>query len=54
MEQLERVRELGCDYGQGFLFARPLDPIRATAFLADPRDPATGMPDGDEVLESVG
>ncbi len=54
MEQLERVRELGCDYGQGFLFARPLDPIRATAFLADPRDPATGVPDGDEVLESVG
>ena len=23
VEQLERLWELGCDYGQGFLFARP-------------------------------
>jgi diguanylate cyclase (GGDEF)-like protein/PAS domain S-box-containing protein len=29
-EQLERLRELGCTYGQGFLLARPMDAIRAT------------------------
>jgi diguanylate cyclase (GGDEF)-like protein/PAS domain S-box-containing protein len=32
-EQLALLRELGCDYGQGFLLARPLDPIRAGALL---------------------
>jgi diguanylate cyclase (GGDEF)-like protein/PAS domain S-box-containing protein len=34
-EQLERVKELGCDFGQGFLLARPMDPIRATALVRD-------------------
>ncbi len=29
-EQLERLRELGCTYGQGYLLARPMDAIRAT------------------------
>jgi EAL domain-containing protein (putative c-di-GMP-specific phosphodiesterase class I) len=23
--QLDRLRELGCEYGQGFLIARPVD-----------------------------
>src|SRR5439155_10139466 len=32
-EQLERVKALGCDYGQGFLLAKPMDPIRATRLV---------------------
>ncbi|MGH2463696.1 MAG: EAL domain-containing protein [Candidatus Limnocylindria bacterium] len=42
-EQLERLRELGCTYGQGFLLARPMDAIRATALAtAGHTDPAAG------------
>jgi EAL domain-containing protein (putative c-di-GMP-specific phosphodiesterase class I) len=33
-EQAARLRELGCAYGQGFLFARPLDAAAVTALLA--------------------
>jgi diguanylate cyclase (GGDEF)-like protein/PAS domain S-box-containing protein len=61
-EQLERVRELGCQSGQGFLFARPMDAIRATALVSDPaplavvvtsEDDAQGATDA-EVLEPAG
>ena len=31
--QLERLRTLGCEYGQGFLFARPLDVDQIRALL---------------------
>jgi diguanylate cyclase (GGDEF)-like protein/PAS domain S-box-containing protein len=41
-EQLERVKELGCDYGQGFLLAKPMDPIRATRLVSET---AYGMTD---------
>jgi diguanylate cyclase len=33
-EQHRRARELGCDFGQGFLFARPQPVAEMTAFLA--------------------
>jgi diguanylate cyclase (GGDEF)-like protein len=32
-DQLDRLRRQDCDTGQGFLFARPLDPEEAGAFL---------------------
>jgi Amt family ammonium transporter len=32
-EQLETFRSLGCPAGQGFLFARPMDPADAEAYL---------------------
>jgi len=33
-EQLRRLRELGCEYGQGFLFSRPLAPDDLETLLA--------------------
>jgi diguanylate cyclase (GGDEF)-like protein/PAS domain S-box-containing protein len=37
-EQLERLRSLGCEYGQGFHFAAPMDEAAAEAMLAaEPR-----------------
>jgi EAL domain-containing protein (putative c-di-GMP-specific phosphodiesterase class I) len=32
-EQWETLRALGCDLGQGFLFARPMDAEASLAFL---------------------
>jgi diguanylate cyclase (GGDEF)-like protein/PAS domain S-box-containing protein len=37
-EQMDEVRAMGCDYAQGYLIARPLDPEGIRALLAqDPR-----------------
>jgi EAL domain-containing protein (putative c-di-GMP-specific phosphodiesterase class I) len=33
--QLERVRALGCDFGQGYWLARPMDAIRATVLVRE-------------------
>ena len=33
-EQRDALRDLGCDLGQGFLFARPMDAEASLAFLA--------------------
>ncbi len=35
--QRDLLRELGCDFGQGYLFARPLDVIAFETLLNDPR-----------------
>ncbi len=34
-EQSATLRELGCDTGQGFYFARPMEPERLLGFLAE-------------------
>jgi diguanylate cyclase (GGDEF)-like protein/PAS domain S-box-containing protein len=34
-EQSETLRDLGCDTGQGFYFARPMEPERLIGFLAE-------------------
>lgn len=36
MEQLVLLQALGCPYGQGYLLARPLDPVAFEAWLSDP------------------
>jgi EAL domain-containing protein (putative c-di-GMP-specific phosphodiesterase class I) len=33
LEQAQRLRDLGCDYAQGFYFARPTSPNRIERFL---------------------
>jgi EAL domain-containing protein (putative c-di-GMP-specific phosphodiesterase class I) len=33
-EQAEQLKEMGCDLGQGFYFAKPLPPEAASEFLA--------------------
>jgi EAL domain-containing protein (putative c-di-GMP-specific phosphodiesterase class I) len=35
-EQWDTLRELGCDLGQGFLFAKPMDAESSLAFMASP------------------
>jgi diguanylate cyclase (GGDEF)-like protein len=42
--QAERLRELGCDRGQGFLFARPMPVERVTALLRRPGLGGAGAP----------
>lgn len=44
-EQLERVRQMGCDFVQGYYISRPLPPIAATARLAN------GLPSSTEDYE---
>jgi EAL domain-containing protein (putative c-di-GMP-specific phosphodiesterase class I) len=34
VDQLGRLRELGCQFGQGYYFARPLDAYGIEALLA--------------------
>jgi EAL domain-containing protein (putative c-di-GMP-specific phosphodiesterase class I) len=35
--QFDRLQEQGCDSGQGFMFARPLDPSALAAYLEEHR-----------------
>jgi EAL domain-containing protein (putative c-di-GMP-specific phosphodiesterase class I) len=42
-DQWTRLRELGCDLGQGFFFARPMDVAATLAFLDDQASAAPGL-----------
>jgi diguanylate cyclase (GGDEF)-like protein/PAS domain S-box-containing protein len=42
-EQSVTLRELGCDTGQGFFFARPMEPDRLVSFLTDRVDDVDGI-----------
>jgi diguanylate cyclase (GGDEF)-like protein len=42
-EQSATLRELGCDTGQGFYFARPMEPERLVSFLAERVDDVDGI-----------
>jgi diguanylate cyclase (GGDEF)-like protein/PAS domain S-box-containing protein len=48
-EQWKTLRDLGCELGQGFYFARPMNAEAARAFLAEGRagELLTGLPTGD-------
>ncbi|MEB3340429.1 EAL domain-containing protein [Okeania sp.] len=35
MEQMVQLQQLGCEYGQGYLFSKPLDTIAATSLVAN-------------------
>ena len=39
--QADLLRRLGCQYGQGYLFAQPLDPSAADAYVRRSCDTAT-------------
>jgi EAL domain-containing protein (putative c-di-GMP-specific phosphodiesterase class I) len=48
-EQWHTLRELGCDLGQGFLFARPMDVSSITSYLEDAHlRTSTGLPPFEE------
>lgn len=38
-EELERLKQCRCDYGQGYLVSRPLDPLAASRYLERGRRP---------------
>jgi EAL domain-containing protein (putative c-di-GMP-specific phosphodiesterase class I) len=43
LEQSSTLKELGCDTGQGFYFARPMEPERLVSFLAERADSVDGV-----------
>ncbi len=45
-EQMQRLRDLGCEFGQGFHFARPMEAHRLGAYLADSSSEAGALPGG--------
>jgi EAL domain-containing protein (putative c-di-GMP-specific phosphodiesterase class I) len=44
-EQIASLRDLGCELGQGFLFARPMNDEALFAYLVSGADTAAGRGD---------
>src|SRR5205814_2142368 len=45
-EQWRMLADLGCDFAQGFLLSRPVDPLALGALLRRPAHNPAGMADG--------
>src|SRR5690348_11321285 len=43
-EQVEQLRSIGCEFGQGYYFSRPVDLASATAFLTRSDRPSNPLP----------
>lgn len=41
-QKLKKLQELGCDFGQGFLFSKPVDSLKATAILCNSKSMELG------------
>jgi EAL domain-containing protein (putative c-di-GMP-specific phosphodiesterase class I) len=53
-EQLSRLRDLGCELGQGFHFAHPMESERMLDYLADSAALGTGAPAGPAARQKPG
>ncbi|MDR3573958.1 MAG: EAL domain-containing protein [Anaerolineaceae bacterium] len=45
-DQLQSLKKMGCNYGQGFLISRPLDGATVTKWLKDNQDQEPQQPEG--------
>jgi diguanylate cyclase len=43
-EQLAELRHLGCDFAQGYLWSKPLEPDAFTAWMTARKHAGTGVP----------
>jgi len=48
LEQVERLKVLGCRLGQGYFFAKPMGPEMVSAMLASPGGAGCWMPGSDQ------
>ncbi|EFG2886136.1 EAL domain-containing protein, partial [Escherichia coli] len=49
-DQARTMQELGVDTAQGYLFARPMSPLRLLTWLADHAGPRSGAPVASRVV----
>jgi EAL domain-containing protein (putative c-di-GMP-specific phosphodiesterase class I) len=48
LEQSATLKALGCDTGQGFYFAKPMEPDRLIGYLTERLSVAGGLPAGSD------
>jgi EAL domain-containing protein (putative c-di-GMP-specific phosphodiesterase class I) len=52
-EQWSTLRDLGCELGQGFFFAKPMDSGTAINFLREAASPAVREPQGPDPVNAT-